>query len=61
MQECGICRIGKKTWELADEEVAKLVSEVDGLSKLRSCPIELPGIVPLVSLKDGKLADSNHL
>jgi len=52
MQECGICRIGKKTWELADEEVAKLVSEVDGLSKLRSCPIELPGIVPLVSLKD---------
>lgn len=40
------------TWDLTDEEVAKLVSEVDGLSEVGSHPIELPSVVPLVSLKD---------
>jgi len=52
MQECGICRISRKTWDLTDEEVVKLVSEVKSLGKVRSYPLELPAIVPLVSLKD---------
>jgi len=52
MQECGICRIGKKTWDLKDEEVSKLVYEVESLSKVRSHPLGLPSIVPLISLKD---------
>ena len=52
MQECHICHIGKKTWDLTDEVVRKLVSEVESLSKVSSRPIELPGVVPLVSLKD---------
>jgi len=52
MQACDICRIGRKTWDLRDEEVVKLISEVDGLSKVRGHSIELPGVVPMVSLKD---------
>jgi len=52
MQECGICRIGKKTWDLTEEAVRKLISEVENLSIVKSHPIELPGVVPLVSLKN---------
>lgn len=52
MQECDICQIGKKTWDLTDEEVVELVSEVEDLSKVKDRPVELPSVVPMVSLKE---------
>jgi len=52
MQECNVCRIDKKTWEMTNEEIEKLVSEVESLSKVKNHSIELPSVVPIVSLKD---------
>jgi len=52
MQECSSCGVGKLTWDLKDEEVAGLVDEVANLGKVKAQPIELPGVVPIVSLKD---------
>jgi len=46
--------MGKNTWDLADEQVAKLVSEVENLSTVKNYIIELPSIVPIVSLKNPK-------
>ena len=44
--------MGRITWYLTDEDIVKLISEVNGLSKVESQPFELPGVVPIVSLKD---------
>jgi len=52
MQECSACSIGKLTWDIKDEEVAGLVDEVANLGKVEVQPIELPCVVPIVSLKD---------
>jgi len=52
MQECSTCGIGKLTWDIKDEEVAGLVDEIANLGKVKAQPIELPGVVPIVSLKD---------
>ena len=52
MQECIICRMGRITWDLLEEEVVKLVSEFDNLSGVKGHPIELPSVVPMVSLRD---------
>jgi len=52
MEECSACGVGKLTWDLKDEEVAGLVDEVANLGKVKAKPIELPGVVPIVSLKD---------
>jgi len=52
MQECSACGIGKLTWDLKDEEVAKLANEIAHLSEVKSEPVELPSVVPIVSLND---------
>jgi predicted phosphodiesterase len=52
MQECSTCSIGKLNWNLKDEEVAGLVNEIAHLSKVKSQPVELPSVVPIVSLND---------
>jgi len=52
MQECRFCSMGKNTWDLAEEEVAKLVSDVKNLGAVKTRPPELPAVVPIISLKD---------
>jgi len=52
MQECSACSIGKLTWDFKDEEVGGLVDEIANLGKVKVQPIELPSVVPIVSLKD---------
>ena len=51
MQECSICRLGKVTWSMSEEEVSDLVSEVSNMREVRSQPIKLPSVVPIVSLR----------
>jgi len=52
MQECSACGVGKLTWDIKGEEVAGLVDEVANLGMVKVQPIELPGVVPIVSLRD---------
>jgi len=52
MQECNVCHMGRTTWDLTEEEVAKLVTEVESLSKMNCSPTKLPSVVPIVSLKE---------
>jgi len=44
--------MGKATWDLTDEEAAKLVTEVENLNMLNNSPTKLPNVVPIVSLKN---------
>lgn len=61
MEECSACRHIKVAWDLKDEEVAKLVSEVKNLRAVRTCPPELPAVVPIVSLKEPSSYDFNSM
>ena len=52
MEECSACRHVKVAWDLKEEDVAKLISEVKGLGPVRARPPELPAVVPIVSLNE---------
>jgi len=60
MQECSVCQMGRTTWDLTEEEVAKLVTEVERLSEVDCSPAKLPSVVPMVSLKDPASYDSSE-
>lgn len=51
MEECDICHLDKVTWDLSEEEVSKLISEVSALEQTENKQVELPSIVPIISLK----------
>jgi hypothetical protein len=51
MQECNVCHMGRTTWDLTEEAVTKLVTEVESFSEINCNPAKLPSVVPIVSLK----------
>jgi len=61
MQECGVCRHGRITWELSKDGVTRLISEVKNLGTVKVHPPELPAVVPIVSLKDSSSYDFGPL
>jgi len=52
MHECSLCRLGRITWDLSPQEVSDLVSQVVDIEELRARPIELPKVVPMISLRN---------
>lgn len=52
MHECSLCRLGRITWNLSREEVSDLVSQVVDIEELRARSIELPKVVPIISLRN---------
>lgn len=52
MNRCNICRVGRLTWNVDEGDVARLLSEIRGLDEVKNGKVELPTVVPIVSLKD---------
>jgi len=52
MNRCNICRVGRLTWNVDEGDVARLLSEIKGLDEVKNGRVELPTVVPIVSLKD---------